>query len=399
MAADSRNDRMTIWMKNVEKVVEDAKQNFAAASAPQDIPLPPLPLPLSRDRSQTRPTRLPRRVLAASQIFQADENGNITPMPMDQSMNNSAYLSATDISRGSILPPKTPKTPATPAQLATPEKQTSPLPVEGNSQSQLRIPEIYTPSRQRRATVSTGSPGQAETTRTFDLDIEGGSPSKRKEKSRSHGNLFQRHIAPLSLLEAELNKVPPPAPTPRLSQVIDRSLIIAPPLSSRDNLLDFDSVEYERSRSFDELTSSPLHVEPYPQRPRASHDANIPDTPSRHRIEGVYDRFLMATSGVKRLGKGYQSDNIAPVGTSHTMGPSAVPQHKGRLFHSTRRPMPPPVSSEDQPRPNSVDELGVMVYADLPAKDEGNATVSLVRKAFKLMAPKASASRRVSRMA
>jgi serine/threonine-protein kinase GIN4 len=194
--------------------------------------------------------------------------------------------------------------------------------------------------------------------------------------------------------------VPPPPLTPRLSQVIDRSLIIAPLLTSRDNLLDCQSVEYDRSRSFDELTSSPLHVEPYPQRPRASQDDNIPDTPSRHRIEGVYDRFLMATSGVKRLGKGYQSDNIGPVGGVSSTPGTAIPQHKSRMFHSTRRPMPPPVSSEDQQRPNSVDELGVMVYADLPAaKDhEGNTTVSLVRKAFKLMAPKASASRRVSRM-
>ncbi|KAJ3503995.1 hypothetical protein NLJ89_g8175 [Agrocybe chaxingu] len=95
IAADSRMDRMTIWMKNVEKVVEDAKQNFASSTAAKDVPLPPLPPPLSRNGSNTRPSRLPRRVLAASQIFQSDENGNITPM-MDQSMmsaNTSSFLS------------------------------------------------------------------------------------------------------------------------------------------------------------------------------------------------------------------------------------------------------------------------------------------------------------------
>lgn len=121
---------------------------------------------------------------------------------IDQTMN-SAYLTATDISKGSIRSPSTPA----PAQLATPGKHTSPLPSEGPSQ--LQIPEICTPSRQRRATVSTRSPEPAEP--SFDLEIEGGSPSKRKEKSKSHGNLFQfqKHIAPISFLEAELNKGSP----------------------------------------------------------------------------------------------------------------------------------------------------------------------------------------------
>lgn len=67
------------------------------------------------------------------------------------------------------------------------------------------IPEIRTPSKQRRATVSVGSPGPA-TGQTFD-DIDTGSPSKRKEKSRSHGNLFQLHITPVSMLEYNLNNL------------------------------------------------------------------------------------------------------------------------------------------------------------------------------------------------
>lgn len=71
-------------------------------------------------------------------------------------------------------------------------------------QSQL-LPEIQTPSRQRRATVSTGSPSVPQVASTaFDMDT--GSPSKRKEKSKSHGNLFQLRITPISLLEAELDK-------------------------------------------------------------------------------------------------------------------------------------------------------------------------------------------------
>ncbi|PPQ85184.1 hypothetical protein CVT25_004191 [Psilocybe cyanescens] len=401
IAADSRMDRMTIWMRNVEKVVEDAKQNFASSSSPKDTPLPALPLPLSRGPSQNRTSRLPRRVLAASQIFQADENGNISPM-VDQSMvstSNSVFLNSRDVSKASIAP--TPSTPA--AAAATPRKPTSPLPDEGSSQ--FVIPEIHTPSRQRRATVSTRSPGP---TAPVFADAGDSSPSKRKEKSKSHGNLLQRHIvAPISLLEAELEKAPPPEPTPRLSEVLDRSLFISPMLRSQDDLLD-RTMERHHDMSLDDLHASPCHVEPYPQRAH-SHDVAVPDTPSRHRIEGVYDRFLMATSGVKRLGKGYQSDNVGPVGSSQSttglgpVGGTYQQQSKGRSFYSTRRPMPAPVSSDDQRRAASVDELGMFSPSDAaappcPREETTNTTVTLMRKAMKLIAPKATASRRLSRM-
>ena len=174
------------------EVVEDAKQNFASTSTAQDLPLPPLPLPLACNVSQNRSSRLPRRVLAASQIFQADENGNVSPM--DQtilSTANSTYLSSNDTSRDTNPPPTDttfaePKTPSSPSQ---------------GKKSHLQIPEIHTPSRQRRATVSTRSPEPSEQISGID-----GSPSKQKERSRSYGNLFQRHIAPISLLEAGLSK-------------------------------------------------------------------------------------------------------------------------------------------------------------------------------------------------
>lgn len=195
---------------------------------------------------------------------------------------------------------------------------------------------------------------------------------------------------------------PPPVTTPRLSQVLDRSLFIAPQLTSRDNLLEADSFERGRETSFDELTSSPLQVEPYPQRTRASYDHAIPDTPSRHRIEGVYDRFLMATSGVKRVGKGYQSENVAPAASRS----SSQAQGKHRAFYTTRKPMPPPVSSDDllKTRAASVDELGMMHYgvvdiASPSQKEDGHGTVAFMKKAIKLMVPKNNtSSKRLSRM-
>ncbi|PPR00237.1 hypothetical protein CVT24_004948 [Panaeolus cyanescens] len=189
-----------IWMKNIEKVVEGAKQNFAASTSPVDLLLPPLSVPLSRNQSQTRPSRPPRRVLAA-----------IFPMRREWQPYQTANNSTTSDAVGD----------------------------DSANQSQLVIPEIHTPSRQHRATVSTSSPGPNDY------------PSKKTEKStrRSHGNLFRRHIAPSVVLEAKLAKPPSPVTTPRLSQVI------APQLISRDNLLEADSFERAYNTSFDELTS------------------------------------------------------------------------------------------------------------------------------------------------
>lgn len=192
---------------------------------------------------------------------------------------------------------------------------------------------------------------------------------------------------------------PPPEPMPRLSQMIDRNLFIAPPLgSSRDDLLDSQSIVEVRQPSFDELTSSPYRVEPYPQ--RQIYDVPVLDTPSRHRLEGVYDRFLMATSGVKRVGKGYQSENYVPVANTKNSGLGLnLAQNKTRAFYSTRRPMPPPVSSDDlQRRTASVDELGNWSEVAEGQEDSKDSNVGFVRKAIKLMVPKATTSKRLSRI-
>ncbi|KAF8073913.1 hypothetical protein FPV67DRAFT_774267 [Lyophyllum atratum] len=378
IAADARMDRMTIWMRNVEKVVEDARQTFASSSTHELTTLPSLPVaPLSRSHSRTnRSSRLPRKALAASQIF-AHENDQSA---LDLSNATGAYATANDASA---------------------------------DRSQLPLLEIHTtPSRKRRATVSICSPEKAPQT-PLNLDVESGSPSKRREKSKSHGNLklFQLHIAPVSMLEAELNKPELPASAHRLSQVLDSSLFIAPPMtprptsSPREEDLDMRDISIVHgSASFNDLTSSPFHVEPYPSRKPSALSMQAPDTPSQRRVEGVYDRFLMATSGVKRLGKGYQSDNVGPVASTLPLGPKS---DNHRVFHSTRRPMPPPVSSEDQRRTVSVDELGVVgrhspgpgADGHTVLKEDGNTTVGLMRRAYKAIVPGKTTSRRMSRVA
>ncbi|KAK7048599.1 kinase domain-containing protein [Favolaschia claudopus] len=350
VGADNRMDRMAIWMRNVEQVVEDARQNFASSSR-EVTPLPPLPLaPLSRTGSQIRSyrsSRLPRKVLAASQIF-AD--------PEDLSQNSSLMNAAASAT------------------------------ANGNTSEDARP---RTPTRPRRATVSARSPEPGDA--VFDIEAETGSPSKRKEKSKSHADLLERRITPIAQLELEISKPLVSHPSPRLSEVLDRSLFIASPV--RQTFQD-----EERSgtvdRSFDELTSSPLHVEPYPARQT---NAPIPDSPGLRRLESVYDRFLMATTGVKRVGKGYQSDNNGPI--SHTIGPSTPIPRNHRAFNSARRAMRPPVSSEDR-NSASVDELGIMTYAgpDTVSPREGNTTITLVRRAFKAMVPGSkTVSRRLSR--
>lgn len=149
------------------EVVEDARQTFASTS--KQSPLPPLPLaPLSRSSSQNRgnrSSRLPRKVLAANQIF-ADESEQ---SPAEQTM--SSFVTSI---------------------YATPTTDASVV-----AATQV-IPEIRTPSKQRRATVSAG---YCEPT-----GMAGETEMDPLSKSRSHGNLLQLRIKPLSKLELDLEK-------------------------------------------------------------------------------------------------------------------------------------------------------------------------------------------------
>ncbi|KAF5369402.1 hypothetical protein D9758_002490 [Tetrapyrgos nigripes] len=380
VAADNRLDRMSLWMRNVEQVVEDARQNFNTATS-KESPLPPLPLPPSRSTSganrSNRSSRLPRKILAASQIF--DQSFS----PEDQSM--SSYV--TSVYASSSNPAGSPK------------------PEEDKAKAIDISAKLQTPPR-RRATVSTRSPEPLVGPQVVINAPEDSSPSRRKEKSKSHADLLQLRIAPTSSIEPEARKEMSPATSPRLSAVVDRDLFVAPPKGSIRMDLSDDSRTSSpaiASKSLDELTSSPLRVDPYPPRNASGANPPVPDTPTQRRVENVYDRFLMATSGVKRVGKGYQSENVVPIHNTISHSNFSNIKQNHRAFYSVRKPMPPPVSSEDHQRQSvSVDELGMMTYHGAGTvspgnKDEGKATITLVRRAFKAMVPGKTMNRR-SRM-
>ncbi|KAG6878514.1 hypothetical protein C0993_005445 [Termitomyces sp. T159_Od127] len=354
VAADARMDRLTIWMRNVEKVVEDARQSFASSSTHELKTLPSLPVaPLSHSQGRTNRSSLrPRSVLPASEVFASD--GSFA------TADASCVATAGAVERGRAA-----------------------------ETLGLADRELETPVRKRRATVSDCVPETPAVP-----GATAGSPSKR---SRSHGDFLQLHIAPISMLDAELSKAKVPTPPPsahRLSDVLDSRLFIAPPLSPREEDQGTETCVRDVSLvagagSYDDLEASPLHVEPYAPR-RASVRIPAPDSPTQRRVEGVYDRLLMATSGVKRLGRGYQSD-CAGAGAGAASG---IPVYRAvtekRLLQSGRRQMPPAVSSEDGPV--LVDEMGVLGRGRVRGghaviREDGKTTVALVRRAFKAMVP------------
>ncbi|TFK91868.1 hypothetical protein K466DRAFT_481834 [Polyporus arcularius HHB13444] len=380
---ETRMDRMTIWIQNVEKVVDEARQNFAAstssAAAPSALPIAPISRRSSHSRSG-RANRVPRKILAANEIFLNDcEPGSFchsTAFSMDRSAASMSPLPSPSILNTMNFGEHTlPTIPSEQPSRVYAEHSRSYVesPVQGGSagpSAVMAMPE--TPSRMRRATVVTRSPESGRKALSLEIDL---SPSKRREKSRSYGDLL-RPITPINKLEFELERLSQPTPPPRLSAMVDKNLFIAPA-----NRVHVEETIQESTpqRQKDDLTASPLHVEPYPQRPMKEGVAL--DTPAKRHLEGVYDRFLMSTSGVRRNGKGYQSENVLrPV---ENIRPHTSMAKRNQKFFTTRAKMPPPVSSDDLRRSSSVDEFGTFLSTPAPMQEQNHNTIAIVRKAFK----------------
>lgn len=310
IGADNQADRMTIWLQNVEKVVADARQNFASSNVSLLPPLPVPPGPQTRRSSRDRSQWPSRRVLPPNQVFQVEEGSSV-----DQSFASSSNLAQNDqhnIVLTDILPTG---------------------PREGPGCSAFSYDG---PRPTRRATVLGRTP-EKPCILNIDADM---TPSKRREKSKSANDL-NRLIRPISKVQFELDKL---AAKSNLSAVLDRDLFTPDPVPiDPDSSWSSNDHATAHSPARNSLTDSPFVVHPYPSRKQAVTPPAM-NSPTRRDLEGVYDRLLMATSGVKRVGKGYQSCHVKPISTNISPSSSKNP---GRFFHSTRRPMPPPVSSED----------------------------------------------------
>jgi serine/threonine-protein kinase GIN4 len=119
-------------------------------------------------------------------------------------------------------------------------------------------------------------------------------------------------------------------------------------------------------------------------------------------MEGVYDRYLMATSGVKRVGKGYQSDYIPPPPNSAnsmaSFNTSCNRRQSRALFGGSKTHMPPPVSSEDVKKSVSIDDMGFISPVSDMGKGESYPKVSFMKKAIKAMVPSTKHPKRLSKM-
>ncbi|KAI5123455.1 hypothetical protein M0805_008826 [Coniferiporia weirii] len=363
VAADDKVDRLSLWVRNVEQVVREAKENFASSSV---TPLPPLPArPVSRPVA-SRPSRGSRKILAVDKIFPADISSPIIPAQEVSSKNAQGGPS-------SILPP---------------------------SSKELSRADPASPDRSRRATISV-SPGRAK--KIMPMTSFDKSPSKRKEKAKSSGNLIcmVRPISPLSQLEKELERGEDVS-IPNLSEVLDRSIFIArtgstPPLDNASVAPGKSSVI--RQQVQDRVSSTLGPSKPPPSSAlRESSSSPVLGTPQRRHIEGVYDRFLMAATGVKRVGRGYQSDMSAP---AQQNPPTSVQKKNSKLFGRSARAVTPLIPGDDLGKSGTSDDFGFMSVsysASASFRDDANKSVSAVRKAFKAIVTGKSVARRQSKV-
>ena len=363
---------MNIWLQNVEsmstfrhawqihlrhaaEVVADARQNFGSSNLSLLPPLPVAPGPQTRRPSRDlsyknscNSTRPSRKALAANQLFHPEEDSSVdqSGLSLTSSAQNDSQVALSDVQP------------------------------EGPTRSAF---SFDSPRPTRRATVLGRSP---EKSRSLDIDVDM-TPSKRREKSKSANDL-KRLIRPISKVQLELDKrersllhsflqcsfnCAVAAKSRSLSTVLDRNLFTPDPIpadpDTSGSSSDFMSPQ---SPDRDSLTDSPFVVQPYPTRKQLVQSPAM-DSPTQRHVEVVYDRFIMATSGVKRVGKGYQSSHVKPVSTS--LPSSSSSRSPGKFFHSTRRPMPPPVSSEDKFAGASVDELGRIQPASMVVDTSG----------------------------
>ena len=385
-------DRMSLWLQSVEseqflppvgfrtdpppEVVAEARQNFEAARPIQPVSLTPAPPP-SRRQSQRRATqRMPRKILAANQIFNEDGEASIGPDTPDSSpaTANSSSFAILEPSQVSVV-------------------------VEEASVLLSQTPPV-SPARRRRATVVTMSP-----------EIKKRTSGEVVQESSSKKKLLCGPISPSAELERELERrksmisgwgilvlklnaiVDAPTPPVRLSALVHPSVFIAS-RSPKPETIE-EPIE-------DMARLSPEPMSPPPGRTiTGSRSLDSPNT--KRRVADDYDRLLSATTGVKKVGLGYQSDVRGPISNVLNTDPyaSSASSKRTTFFHSTRKAMPPPVSSEDWRKTVSVDELSRLTPSTsgpTPKEEKAGGTVSAVKRAFMALAGRTGSKRLSQRL-
>lgn len=355
---NARLDRMSLWVQSVEKVVEDAKQGFESSTF---IDPPALPIgPVSRSIPQNpagRPRR-PRRIPQASEIF------------ADPGFSNDKTIEST------------PKNPVNMIALSTASRRHT-----------LTIPEIRTPSKQRRATLQPTSSNSMTAGKQ-------GSLSSRKGKSQSQDFVINRPIAPMELLEATLDEPEPPVTTPRLSAVIDPSVFIARPISSSTLIDDSSSTVAQNAReksSFEDFTTRSWH--------RSSRTTNVSDASMQRKIENVYDRFLFATSGIKRnAGKAKQKKEVPCPENRKTLAPPVflIGNHRSAIPVPSSTATSASASTSALTVPNENIQRRVASAGELRSKrakastQKVDNTITFVKRALQAFVPNKTLSKKSS---
>jgi serine/threonine-protein kinase GIN4 len=142
------------------EVVADARQNFEAARPIQPVSLTPAPPPSRRPSQRRAAQRMPRKILAANQIFNEDGEASACPGT-----------------------PTSAPTTANSSTFAIPEPSQVSVIIEETSVLLSQTPPV-SPARRRRATVVTMSP---EIKRASN-EVVSGSPSKNS----LYGPIFPR---------------------------------------------------------------------------------------------------------------------------------------------------------------------------------------------------------------
>ena len=170
-------------------VVEETRQNFASTSVTQPPALPLAPATRSSSQNQSQSNQL-----GSSQNTNANNTGRSSRLPRRHIPANQIFAEL--------------DTPDAPLSPASQEKSMSFSYIDMPESSCPVLPSLsvlaQTPRRQRRATISTPSPAPERSRRGDDNVFDAGTPSKKREKSRSIGNL-DRHIRDVVKLELELN--------------------------------------------------------------------------------------------------------------------------------------------------------------------------------------------------